>query len=189
MNNVWNCLRAILVAMAAATGFIGKATCIDSLPPFERAVVIIKYYETMHHPKDWPYIGYGHQVQPGEPYWRGIQLNERQADALLRHDLIKFIRYYSRYGRHAVLLGTLAYNCGFVAVDEGGVLKKLRVGDPDILREYTSYCHYNGKFHQRLFERRVTELAMLYEDKREQKIKREHERKEKEKRKRMPPQP
>ena len=44
----------------------------------------------MHHPKDWLYVGYGHQVKPGESYQRGDQLTEAQADALLRKDLQKF---------------------------------------------------------------------------------------------------
>ena len=59
-------------------------------PPFERAVLIIMKFGTMHHPKDRPYVGYGHQVQPCEPYRRGVQLTEVQADALLRKDLRKF---------------------------------------------------------------------------------------------------
>ena len=42
------------------------------LPPFERAVLIIMKFGTMHHLKDRPYVGYGHQVQPGEPYRRGV---------------------------------------------------------------------------------------------------------------------
>ena len=47
---------------------------IMELPLFERAVLIIKKFETLHKPKHWPYVGYGHQVQPGEPYRRGCQL-------------------------------------------------------------------------------------------------------------------
>ena len=30
------------------------------LPPFERAILIIKHYETLHRPEHWPTIGYGH---------------------------------------------------------------------------------------------------------------------------------
>ena len=36
------------------------------LPPFERAVVVVKYFEGMHGWKNYPYIGYGHQLQAGE---------------------------------------------------------------------------------------------------------------------------
>ena len=34
---------------------------IYDLPPFERAVCCIKYYEGMHRKKDYPYVGYGHK--------------------------------------------------------------------------------------------------------------------------------
>ena len=30
------------------------------LPPFERAVVVVKYFEGMHGWKNYPYVGYGH---------------------------------------------------------------------------------------------------------------------------------
>jgi hypothetical protein len=65
-------------------------TSLMELPPFERAVLVIKHYETLHKPQHWPYIGYGYQVQPGEPYRKGVQLTEQQADALLRKDLRKY---------------------------------------------------------------------------------------------------
>ena len=32
------------------------------LPPFDRAVCCIKYYEGMHGKKDYPYVGYGHKL-------------------------------------------------------------------------------------------------------------------------------
>lgn len=80
-----------------------KNRSIMELPPFERAVLIIKKVETLHKPKHWPYVGYGHQVQPGEPYRRGVQLTERQADALLRKDLRKFVSLYKSYGKDALL--------------------------------------------------------------------------------------
>ena len=35
---------------------------IYDLPPFERAVCCIKYYEGMHRKKDYPYVGYGHKL-------------------------------------------------------------------------------------------------------------------------------
>lgn len=33
-----------------------------SLPPFERAVLCIKHFESLHSWKDYPYVGYGHQL-------------------------------------------------------------------------------------------------------------------------------
>lgn len=107
-------------------------------------------------------MGYGHQVQPGEPYRRGCQLTEAQADALLRKDLRKFCALYAQYGKDSVLLGALAYNCGPGVVNKSTVLKKLKRGDRDIFKSYTSHCRYKGKWHKGLYNRRLTELLCLY---------------------------
>lgn len=139
-----------------------KNRSIMELPLFERAVLIIKKFETLHKPRHWPYVGYGHQVQPGEPYRRGCQLTEAQADALLRKDLRKFCALYSHYGKDSVLLGALAYNCGPGVVNKSTVLKKLKRGDRNIFKSYTSHCRYKGKWHSGLHKRRITELAILY---------------------------
>lgn len=139
-----------------------KSRSIMELPLFERAVLIIKKFETLHKPKHWPYVGYGHKVQPGEPYRRGCQLTEAQADALLRKDLAKFCALYSQYGKDSVLLGALAYNCGPGIVNKSTVLKKLKRGDRNIFKVYTSHCRYKGKWHKGLYTRRLTELATLF---------------------------
>ena len=58
------------------------------LSPFERGVIVVKYFEGLHNkPKDFPYVGYGHQLQPGEHFT--ADMTERQADSLLRADLWK----------------------------------------------------------------------------------------------------
>ena len=93
-----------LVTLAVTTPAFAAKRSIMELPLFERAVLIIKKFETLHKPKHWPYVGYGHQVQPGEPYRRGVQLTERQADILLRKDLRKFCAMYSKYGKDSILL-------------------------------------------------------------------------------------
>lgn len=85
-----------IVALTATSPASAAKRSIMELPLFERAVLIIKHFETLHKPRHWPYVGYGHQVQPGEPYRRGIQLTEKQADALLRKDLRKFCAMYSK---------------------------------------------------------------------------------------------
>lgn len=155
----------LLIAIVAVT-FTSQAVVpkrsIMELPLFERAVIIIKKFETLHNPKHWPYIGYGHQVQPREPYRRGVQLTEAQADALLRKDLRRFCAMYSKYGRDSVLLGALAYNCGPGVVNKSSILKKLRSGDRNIFKAYTSHCRYKGKFHKGLYTRRLTEIAALF---------------------------
>lgn len=140
-----------------------KNRSIMELPLFERAVLIIKKFETLHKPKHWPYVGYGHQVQPGEPYRRGVQLTERQADILLRKDLRKFCALYSQYGKDSILLACLAYNCGPGVVNKSSVLKKLKSGNRDIFKSYTSHCRYKGKFHKQLHQRRIMEIMILFQ--------------------------
>lgn len=140
-----------------------KNRSIMELLPFERAILIIKKFETLHKPKHWPYVGYGHQVQRGEPYRRGVQLTERQADILLRKDLRKFCALYSQYGKDSILLACLAYNCGPGVVNKSSVLKKLKSGNRDIFKSYTSHCRYKGKFHKQLHQRRIMEIMILFQ--------------------------
>lgn len=158
--------KLLLMFLALLTVMVGNAAGrrinIMDLPPFERAVIIIKKFETLHKPKHWPYVGYGHQVQPGEPYRRGVQLTEKQADALLRKDLRKFVSLYKSYGKDALLLGVLAYNCGPGVVNKSIILKKLKSGNRDIFKSYTAHCRYKGKFHTQLHKRRLTEFAALF---------------------------
>lgn len=152
-----------LVTLAVTTPAFAAKRSIMELPLFERAVLIIKKFETLHKPKHWPYVGYGHQVQPGEPYRRGCQLTEKQADALLRKDLHKFVSLYKAYGKDALLLGVLAYNCGHGVVNKSTVLNKLKSGNRDIFKSYTAHCRYKGKFHKQLHQRRLTEFAALFQ--------------------------
>ena len=159
--------KLLLMFLALLTVMVGNAAGrrinIMDLPPFERAVIIIKKFETLHKPKHWPYVGYGHQVQPGEPYRRGVQLTEKQADALLRKDLPKFVSLYKAYGKDALLLGVLAYNCGPGTVNKSTVLKKLKSGNRNIFMSYISHCRYKGKLHAQLHQRRMTEFAALFQ--------------------------
>lgn len=158
--------KILLMFLALLTVIVGNAAGrkinIMDLPPFERAVIIIKKFETLHRPKDYPYVGYGHRVLPGEPYRRGVQLTEKQADALLRKDLRKFVSLYKAYGKDALLLGVLAYNCGPGVVNKSSILKKLKSGNRDIFKSYTAHCRYKGKFHKQLHQRRLTEFVALY---------------------------
>ena len=158
--------KILMMFLALLTVMVGNAAGrkinIMNLPPFERAVIIIKKFETLHRPKDYPYVGYGHRVLPGEPYRRGVQLTEKQADALLRKDLRKFVSLYKAYGKDAILLGVLAYNCGPGVVNKSSILKKLKSGNRDIFKAYTAHCHYKGKYHIQLHQRRLTEFAALF---------------------------
>lgn len=98
MKRILIFLMAIVTLAVTSPAFAAKRSIME-LPLFERAVLIIKKFETLHKPRHWPYVGYGHQVQPGEPYRRGVQLTEVQADALLRKDLAKFCALYSHMAK------------------------------------------------------------------------------------------
>lgn len=139
------------------------------LPLFDRAVVIIKHFETLHRPKDYPYVGYGHQVQPGEPYKRGVQLTEKQADRLLRKDLLKFCSMFRHMGADSLILAVCAYNVGPYRILGSGkkypksnLLKKLERGDSNIFKEYLSFCKYKGRPHEGIRIRRMLEYKLLF---------------------------
>lgn len=79
-----------------------EASSLFSLPPFERAVRCIKFYEGFHQKRHYPYIGYGHRLLPGERLtWR---LTEKQSDSLLRSDLRKLCALFRSYGKDSLLL-------------------------------------------------------------------------------------
>lgn len=77
MKKVLIIILSLVALVATATVYAGsresapqgatmtKKRSIMELPLFERAVLIIKKFETLHKPCHWPYVGYGHQVQPG----------------------------------------------------------------------------------------------------------------------------
>ena len=147
-------------------GTDGQAA-IYRLPPFERAVRCTKYFEGWHTEKHHPYVGWGHQVQPGERY-SARTMTKRQADALLRKDLRKFCAMFRKFGRDSLLLATLAYNVGPYRLLGSGkipkskLIRKLEAGDRNIYREYIAFCNYKGKRHAMLLKRRKAEFALLY---------------------------
>lgn len=154
---------AIVALTATSPAFAAKRSIME-LPPYERAVLIIKHHETLHDSRrHWPYLGYGHRKLPGEKYFRGYKMSEREADLLLRKDLNKFIGIFNDLKpMDALLLGVLSYNIGPGAVKKSSVYRKLKAGDRNIFKSYTSHCHYKGKWHKGLYNRRLTELAALY---------------------------
>lgn len=142
---------------------------IFELPPFERAVCCIKYYEGMHGKKDYPYVGYGHQLRAGEHYSSNMTLSE--ADALLRKDLKEFCSMFRKYGKDSLLLAALAYNVGPYRIlgcdgkhprPKSTLLKKIESGIRDIKEDYLQYCHWKGKKIPSIERRRYVELMLLY---------------------------
>ena len=142
---------------------------IFKLPPFERAVSCIKFYEGWHDIKrNYPYIGWGHCVQPHEDFKKNLTLE--QADSLLRSDLRTFCGMFRKYGKDSLLLAVLAYNVGPYKVlgdrrkfRKSRLLQKIERGERDIEREYLDFCRWKGKVIASIRRRRNTELRLLYE--------------------------
>ena len=123
---------------------------------------IIKKYETLHKPKHWPLVGYGHKVLPGEKFNRTRALSEAEADALLRKDLLKNCAVFREFGADSLLLGVLAYNIGSGATLRSSVVRKLRAGDRDIETAYIAHSRYRGKVHNQIKQRRMEEFETLF---------------------------
>ena len=123
----------------------------------------------MHRKKDYPYVGYGHQIRAGEKYPSDMSLSE--ADALLRKDLKEFCAMFRNYGRDSLLLAVLAYNVGPYRIlgcqgkhprPKSNMLIKIESGIRDYRMEYLQFCHWKGKKLPSIERRRYAELALLY---------------------------
>lgn len=135
------------------------------LEPIERAVILTKYYEQWH--TRYPYIGYGHRIQPGEKL--KYPITEQQADSILRSDLRKNCAIFRKYKADSLLLGCISYNCGCATLlgnrqkPKSIVLKKLDAGNRNILGDILDICHYKGKRHPYIQRRRWLEYLLLFE--------------------------
>ena len=143
------------------------AGSIYALPPFERAVCCIKYYEGMHRKKDYPYVGYGHKLRPGEHYSSNMSLAE--ADRLLRKDLKEFCGMFSKYGKDSLLLAALAYNVGPYRIlgskkkyPKSTLLMKIEAGIRNFKTDYVQFCRWKGKKIPSIERRRYAEWVLLY---------------------------
>ena len=136
------------------------------LPPSERAVAVVKYFEGLHGWKNYPYVGYGHQLQTGERFT--ANMTERQADSLLRADLWKCFEHFKGYGKDALLLTLLAYNVGvgrllgYGKYPKSRLIKKIEAGNRNFYREYVSFCRYKGKTLKDLVKRRQVEFDLFW---------------------------
>ena len=140
---------------------------IFALPPFDRAVRCIKYYEGWHDIKrNYPYIGWGHRILPHEKFRKNLTL--QQADSLLRSDLRKLCTLFRKYGRDTLLLAVLAYNVGPYKILGNGkypksrLLQKIEQGERNIRGEYLDFCRWKGKYIASIKRRRQMELLLLY---------------------------
>lgn len=165
-------IRQILIAVMLFCGGAMSASPqnlhnLMKLSPFERAVTIIKYYEQWHTRKDYPYIGYGHRIQPGENLTYPI--TEHQADSILRSDLRKNCALFRQYGADSLLLGCVSYNCGCASLfgnqnkPKSKLLKKLDAGNREILVDLLDFSLYKNKRHPNILRRRWMEYLLLFE--------------------------
>lgn len=159
------CLCQAVQAQTAASGQSGMG--IFQLPLFERAVRCIKYYEGWHDIKrNYPYIGWGHCVQPHERFKKN--LTREQADSLLRSDLRILCGMFRKYGKDSLLLAVLAYNVGPYKIlgdkrlKKSRLLQKIERGERNIEKEYMDFCRWKGKVVASIRRRRCTELRLLY---------------------------
>ena len=161
---IWGC-STIIAVFPGSPQNRGNLS-IFNLPPFERAVRCIKFYEGWHTEKHYPYIGYGHRIQPNEKL--DYPITEKQADSLLRSDLSYLCTLFRSYKANALLLATLAYNIGPYKLlgnskyPKSPILCKLENGERDIKRLYLSYCHWQGRKIESIRRRRMTEFKLLY---------------------------
>ena len=147
---------------------LSKTLTIFDLTPFERAVCCIRFYEGLHRKKDYPYVGYGHRLRPGERY--SSEMTASEAEALLRKDLKELCSLFRPYGKDSLLLAALAYNIGvFKLLGLDGkypksiILKKLDSGDRNIKNDYVQYCHWRGKKIASIERRRYAEFLLLFD--------------------------
>ena len=122
----------------------------------------------LHQAQDYPYVGYGHRIQPGELY--RSPLSRKQADRLLRRDLRKLCKMFEGYGEYTLLLATLAYNVGYGTLmgnaerPKSQLVQKIERGEKDIYQDYISFCRYNGKVVPSIRRRRMVEYHVLMEN-------------------------
>lgn len=134
---------------------------------FEMAVACIKHFEGWHTVKNYPYVGYGHQLQKGERY-SARTLTKKQGDLLLRLDLMRNIYLFRGYGKDALLLSVLAYNVGPYAIlgtskrPKSRLLRKIERGDRNIYNDYIASCRWHGRQVKSIKFRRQVEFDLFF---------------------------
>ncbi len=148
---------------------IKAQNAIMRLPPYERAVRIIKFYEGWHDiRRNYPYIGWGHCIQPHERKRFTRNLTGRQADSLLRSDLNSLCTLFRKYGKDSLILAVLAYNVGPYKIlgdkkrPKSHLLQKIERGDNNIEEDYLDFCRWKGKPIASIRRRRMMEFSLLY---------------------------
>ncbi len=141
-----------------------KTDALRSMPLLERGEFLIRYFEGWHSGNG--YVGWGHRIQPGEKL--SYNMSRKEADSLLRADLLKLYGHFKGYGEYAFILAILSYNTGFAKVEGGGrykpsrLIQKIKQGRKDIEADYLDFCHWKGKAIPSIQRRRWVEFHYLY---------------------------
>ena len=141
---------AIAVLLMLCPSAVTAQERMTELQRFNLAVEIIKHFEGWHTARNYPYVGWGHQLQPGERY-SARTMTRAQGDRLLRQDLMKMYRLFDGYGKDQMLLAVLAYNVGPYAIlgtskrPRSTLLKKLDADNRNIFHDYMRFCRYKGR--------------------------------------------
>lgn len=158
---------AIAVLLMLCPSAVTAQEQMTELQRFNLAVEIIKHFEGWHTVRNYPYVGWGHQLQPGEKY-SARTMTKAQGDRLLRHDLMKFYRMFDGYGKDQLLLAVLAYNVGPYAIlgtskrPRSTLLRKLDAGNRNIFHDYMRFCRYKSRKVKSIERRRYVEFSLLY---------------------------
>ena len=158
---------AIAVLLMLCPSAVTAQERMTELQRFNLAVEIIKHFEGWHTVRNYPYVGWGHQLQPGERY-SARTMTRAQGDRLLRQDLMKFYKMFDGYGKDQMLLAVLAYNVGPYAIlgtskrPRSTLLRKLDAGNHDIFSDYMRFCRYKGRKVKSIERRRYVEFSLLY---------------------------
>lgn len=113
----------------------------------------------------YPTIGYGHKVQPGEDFSKGV--TRGQAEALLRRDTQAAIDAVNRYATAPLSQGqfdalvSFAYNVGPTAFRNSTLRARIVGGHHLRSHDFTEYRYSGGRRVRGLLNRRVDEYKLF----------------------------
>lgn len=107
---------------------------------FSLAVEGIKRFEGWHSSRHYPYVSWGHCLQPGERHSANTMARQ-QADELLRKDLRKFCAMFRQFGKILCSWLRLPIRCtyrlsGNKKIPKSTLVKKLEAGDRNIYKDF-----------------------------------------------------
>ena len=136
---------AIAVLLMLCPSAVTAQERMTELQRFNLAVEIIKHFEGWHTARNYPYVGWGHQLQPGERY-SARTMTKAQGDRLLRQDLMKMYRLFDGTSKRP----------------RSTLLKKLDAGNRNIFHDYMRFCRYKGRKVKSIERRRYVEFSLLF---------------------------